>query len=95
MNRNADFRMKMTAGDQSVEHAWETWSDGIEIAGEEDRGCLFWEGDALVSNFRSQDSGESWTISWRYELLEEGRCLRAVEQLRGGGRDQAWIFERR
>ena len=44
------FRMKMSVVDQSVEHAWENVSDGIEIAGEEGRGCLFWEGDALVSN---------------------------------------------
>jgi hypothetical protein len=36
-------------------------------------------------------------MSWRYELLDEGRRLRAVEQIRGGGRDQdnTWIFDRR
>ena len=54
-------------------------------------------GDALVFNCRSQGSDESWIMSWRYELLEEGQRLRAVEQIRGGGRDQdnIWIFERR
>ena len=91
------FRMNMSAGGQSVEHAWESVSDGIEIAGKEGRGCLFWQGDALVFNCSSQNADESWTMSWRYEVLEDGRLLRAVEQLRGAGRDQdnIWIFERR
>jgi hypothetical protein len=54
-------------------------------------------GDALMFNCRSQGSDESWIMSWRYELLEEGQRLRAVERIRGGGRDQdnIWIFERR
>jgi hypothetical protein len=32
----------------------------------------------------------------RYELQEGGRRLRAVEQIRGAGRDQdnLWVFER-
>jgi hypothetical protein len=36
-------------------------------------------------------------MSWRYELLDGGRRLRAIEQLRGSGREQdnVWIFERR
>jgi hypothetical protein len=36
-------------------------------------------------------------ISFRHELLDAGRRLRAAEQLRGSGRDQdnVWIFERR
>lgn len=37
------------------------------------------------------------TISFRHELLDGGRRLRAVEQLRASGRDQdnVWIFDRR
>jgi hypothetical protein len=36
------------------------------------------------------------TISFRYELQDGGRRLRAAEQIRGGGRDQdnVWVFER-
>ena len=58
---------------------------------------LFWDGDALVLDCRSQGPDEPWTMSWRYELLEEGQSLRALERIRGGGRDQdnTWIFERR
>jgi len=42
------------------------------------------------------DDGEM-TIVFRYELLDDGRRLRAMERLRGGGRDQdnIWIFDRR
>jgi len=36
------------------------------------------------------------TISFRYELQNDGRRLQAAEQLRGDGRDQdnVWVFER-
>jgi hypothetical protein len=90
------FQMNMSAGGQSVEHAWESLSDGVEVAGGGVVSRLLWHGDTLVFEARSQSSDESWTMSWRYELLEQGRCLRAVEQLRGSGRDQdnTWIFER-
>ena len=91
------FRMNLSAGGQSVEHAWESLSDGVEVAGGGVLSRLLWEGDALVFNCRSQGSDESWIMSWRFELLDEGQRLRAVEQIRGGGRDQdnIWIFERR
>ena len=90
------FRMNMIAGGQSVEHAWDILSDGVEVAGAGVVSWLLWEGDALVFNCCSQSSDESWTMSWRYELLEEGQRLRAVEQIRGAGRDQdnVWMFER-
>jgi hypothetical protein len=37
------------------------------------------------------------TLSFRYELVDGGRRLRAVEQIRGAGRDQdnVWLFDRR
>ena len=37
------------------------------------------------------------TIAWRYELHDSGRCLRAIERIRGRGRDQdnVWVFDRR
>ena len=57
---------------------------------------LCWDGDALVSTFETQEPGGAVTIFFRYELQEGGRRLRAVEQLRGGGRDQdnVWVFDR-
>jgi hypothetical protein len=35
-------------------------------------------------------------MSWRYELIDSGRRLRATERIRGRGRDQdnIWEFER-
>jgi len=72
------FRMNMSAGGQSVEHAWESLSDGVEVTGGGVLSRLLWEGDALVFNCRSRGSDESWIMSWRYELLEEAS---ASEQL--------------
>ena len=58
---------------------------------------LRWDGDALVGTWRIEIPNSEMTISFRYELEDGGRRLRASEQLRGGGRDQAnvWVFERR
>ncbi len=57
---------------------------------------LRWDGDALVATWRIQGPGGEVTISFRYELQDGGRRLRAAEQIRGGGRDQdnLWVFER-
>src|SRR5262249_32887735 len=53
---------------------------------------LRWEGDALVFIY----AGGDLKISFRYELMDAGRRLRAVEQLRASGRsqDNIWIFDR-
>jgi hypothetical protein len=57
---------------------------------------LLWDGDALVVTWRVHGSDGEVTISFRYELQDGGRRLRAAEQLRGAGRDQdnLWVFER-
>jgi len=91
------FQIRMVADGKPVEYAYEGLSDGMEVAGEGSVNSLCWDGDALVFTGRSQSSDGLWTIAFRYELLEEGRRLRAVEQIRGGGRDQdnIWMFERR
>lgn len=54
---------------------------------------LRWEGDALVFTYADGDL----KISFRYELMDAGRRLRAIEQLRASGRtqDNIWIFDRR
>jgi hypothetical protein len=58
---------------------------------------LDWEGNALVFMDRTKGPDSELTMSWRYELLEGRRLLRAVERIRGDGRDQdnVWVFERR
>jgi hypothetical protein len=50
----------------------------------------------LVLTDRSDGPDGEVAISFRYELEEGGRRLRAVEQIRGAGRDQdnLWVFER-
>ena len=63
-----------------------------------DSPALRWDGDALVAMFVTPGPDGEATISFRYELQGDGRRLRAVEQLRGGGRDHqdnVWVFERR
>ena len=83
------------------ESKFELLSDGREVATTDDRGrrtvsTLGWDGDALVVTWRIQGSNGEVTISFRDELQDGGRRLRAAEQIRGGGRDQdnQWVFER-
>ena len=91
------FRMNMSASGQAIEHAWEISSDGKEVAGGGFVARLSWDADTLVFQTCEQSPDAPWSMFWRYELLEESRCLRAVEQIRGAGRDQdnIWMFDRR
>ncbi len=54
--------------------------------------CLRWDVDALLFTYVDGDL----KISFRYELMDAGLRLRAVEQLRASGRsqDNIWIFDR-
>jgi hypothetical protein len=60
-------------------------------------GWLHWEGETLVVTFREPIPAGQMTVSFRYELIDDGRCIRASEQVRGTAWDQdnVWIFERR
>ena len=87
--------------DKPVESRFTLLSDGREVDTTDERGLrivssLRWDGDALVAAWHIQAPDTELAISFRYELLEGGRRLRAAEQLRGGGRDQdnVWVFER-
>jgi hypothetical protein len=74
---------------KTVAYSFERLTDGREVAvGENEVSRLYWEGDALVSEDRTGTPDPVLTISWRYELIDSGRRLRAIEQVRGGGRDQ-------
>ena len=90
------YQLRLIADGKPVEYAYEGLSDGKEVAGEGGVKKLCWDGDVLVFTGRAQSSDALWTISFSYELLEEGCRLRAVEQIRGDGRDQEniWMFER-
>ena len=55
-----------------------------------------WDGEALVFIDRTDTPGGELTISFRYQLEDSGRRLRATERLRGAGREQdnVWVFDR-
>jgi uncharacterized protein (TIGR02246 family) len=80
---------------------YELQSDGREVAagqpGAQSVSSLRWDGSALIYTGRIQRPNGELQIEFRYELFDDGRRLRAVEKLRGGGREQdnVWIFERR
>src|SRR5438046_4305847 len=77
------------ADGKTFEYSFECLTDGSDVAlGENDVSRLYWDGDALVSEHRSGPPDPVVAISWRYELIDSGRRLRAIEQVRGGGRDQ-------
>jgi hypothetical protein len=59
-------------------------------------GGAHWDGGGLVFTDFMGEPPALVTMTWRYELLDEGRRLRAVERMRGGGRDQdnVWAFDR-
>ena len=56
-----------------------------------------WDGDALVITFRTPLPDGEMAVSFRYELIDDGRRLRAAEQVRGvpWAQDNVWIFDRR
>ena len=101
-HRDPNFRYKakfVSAGDP-VEFEYELLSDGREVVatheGTRTISSLRWEGEALVASWQTQRADGELKISFRHELVNEGRRLRAVEELRGEGRDQdnIWVFDR-
>jgi len=58
---------------------------------------LRWDGTALVLAMRIKGPGFEATNDVRYELLEGGHRLRAIEQGRSpmGNHDAIWIYDRR
>jgi hypothetical protein len=55
-----------------------------------------WEGEVLVFTDTVDTPNGELTISFRYQLDDSGRRLRATERLRGAGREQdnVWVFDR-
>ncbi len=103
-HREPMFRYAATfsaAGGTPIKYAFELPSDGREVAsgpqGARAMGTLRWDADALILTSRIERPGGEMTIVFRYELVDAGRRLRAVERLRGTDHDQdnVWIFDRR
>ena len=101
-HKEPNFRCHMTIvlDGKPFETKYEMLSDGREtVATEQGRrtaSSLRWDADALVATWRVAIPNGELTISFRYELENGARRLRAAEQLRGGGRDQdnVWVFDR-
>jgi hypothetical protein len=102
-HREPMFRYKATlvSGGNPFEYSYELVSDGREVGGSQQGSqtvsSLRWDGNVLVFTGRIQRPDAEVRVSFRYELLDGGRRLRGVEQVRGSGRDQdnVWVFERR
>ncbi len=102
-HRDPAFKYKAAFVSQGgpLQYEYELLSDGREVTGTQQGvttlSSLRWDGDALVTNMQIRRPDGEMTISFRYELLDTGHRLRAVERLRGSGRDQdnVWIFDRR
>ena len=101
-HKEPNFKCHMTIvlDGKPVETKYEMLSDARDSVtsahGRRIVSSLRWDGDALVATSRVAIPNGEMTISFRYELEDGGRRLRASEQLRGGGRDQdnVWVFER-
>ena len=83
-----------------IRYEFDLQTDGRDVAGTlpgaTTTTSLRWDGDALALTSRIQRSGGEMVVAFRYELVDGGRQLRAVERIRGGGRDEdnVWIFDR-
>jgi len=101
-HRDPTFRYKaaFASANGPMEYEYELRSDGRDVGsiynGVTTLSNLRWEGEALVVRSRIQRPDGETRISFRYELMDSGRRLRAIEQLRGAGQEQdnTWIFDR-
>jgi uncharacterized beta-barrel protein YwiB (DUF1934 family) len=101
-HRDPTFRYKVRfmAQNGPLQYEYELLSDGREVGATQQGitsvSSLRWEAEALVLNSRIQSPNGETRISFRYELVDAGRRLRAVERLRGNAQEQdnIWIFDR-
>ena len=78
-------------------------TDGAEVTHTSPQGLpttstLRWDGSALVLAMQIKGPGFEATNDVRYELLNDGRRLRATEQGRSpqaGNHNAVWIYDRR
>jgi hypothetical protein len=95
------YRATFSTPNGSLQYDYELQSDGRDVGiiqnGVTTLSNLRWEGEALVARSRMQRPDGEVRISFRYELIDGGSRLRAVEQVRGAGQEQdnVWVFDRR
>jgi hypothetical protein len=92
--------LSITMSGTPHEFRFERVTDGSELTWESPGGAgvsrAHWDGDVLVFSDTTPTPNGAMTIVFRYELHDEGRRLRAAEELRGAGRemDNVWVFDR-
>jgi hypothetical protein len=89
---------KFASAADAVEFTFERFTDGRATVTEaRDASRCYWDGDALVSEDRLGSGDAAMVMTWRYELSNDQRRLRATERMRGAGRDQdnVWEFDRK
>ena len=97
-----NFRQQMTIifSGKPIETKYQLTTDGREVVseagGRKSASSIHWDGDALVNVTRIEMPNGGMTITFRFQLENNGRRVRASEQVRGGGRDQdnVWVFDR-
>jgi hypothetical protein len=80
---------RFASADDAIEFSFERFTDGRQH--DESSRCS-WEENTIVS----EDRIGPVIMTWRYEIIDDGRRMRATERIRGGGGDQdnVWEFER-
>ena len=97
---NVRVHLTLVVDGKPFETVVERVTDGREVStvrgGRETVSSAKWDGEALLFTSRSQGAGCEGTLSIRYELQDGARRVRAVEKIRGCGRDQdnVWVFDR-
>ena len=102
-HREPRFRHKASFETQGnpITFDYELLTDGPEVTAADGAatttGTARWDGNALLVTWRTTHPGGEVRISFRHELMDEGRQLRSMEEVRGTGHDQdnVWVFERR
>lgn len=69
----------------------------FELPSDDPASGLRWDDNAIVVTFETPLPDGDLVVTFRYELIDDGRRLRASEQVRGvpWAQDNVWIFERR
>jgi hypothetical protein len=92
--------LSISMSGKPFEFRFERVTDGRELTWESPDGpgigSARWDGETLVFSDTTPTPNGPMTIVFRYELQDEGRLLRAAEQLRGASRemDNVWVFDR-
>lgn len=101
-HREPTFHYKATLQTPTnpIQYDLEFVSDGAQVvsaqAGAKTASSLKWDGNALVLSSVMQRAGADTSITFRYELIDGGRRLRATETIRGAReQDNVWIFDRK